>query len=423
VGIPLAVRQAPKPVLGREPYRLLFPLGLLIGMIGVALWILHALGWIVYPGNVHAALLLLGFQSAFVLGFLMTAMPSFLHAPHCRTEELAAAVLFVAGSAGSTLLGWNVAANLLYAGSLTVPIWMALRRVAGGQAGPPPEEFALVAVGFATGIAGALWSAAAAAGLAVDPTPRFGLRIVAFGMMLPVVLGVGGLLVPTFMAMRDPLKIPGLAGPHERGPRRVLYAVLALGFLGALFLEANHQPRAAAWDRAVVGSVMLLWVWKLFRLPGRADRLSFCLWSAGWLLFAGLWLGALVPAHPLLGEHVLFIGAFGFLTLGIATRVVVRHGGHPLEWEGQVIGVAALVLLAAALLVRASAEGFDTAGAARPWVLAVAATAWIAAWGRWGWRAVPLVLRRPAAKEAGRAAAATPPPGTIPVRPAAPPVP
>jgi hypothetical protein len=220
-------------------------------------------------------------------------------------------------------------------------------------------------------------------------------------MILPVVLGVGGLLVPTFMAMREPLTIPGIAKAHERLPRRVLYALIVPALLGALWLEAVHRSATGVLLRALVGSTMLLWVWKLYRLPGRADRLSYSLWSAGWLLFAGLWASVALPRHPLVGEHIVFVGAFGFLTLGIATRVVVRHGGHPLHLESRVIGTAALVLLGSALAVRVGAETQDAASSLRVNLLAAAAAAWIGAWGLWGSKAVPLVRRKPAKSPAG----------------------
>ncbi len=417
MGIPLPVREAPKVVPGREPYRRLFPLGIAIGLTGVGLWIVHAIGWIAYPGNPHAAMLLLGFQQCFILGFLMTAMPSFLHAPHCHPEELAAALVLVAAAAVSALGGWTSAAGIFYLGSLGVPIWMAIRRIASRQAGPPPEEFILVAAGFLTGMVGAVWMAGAAAGLWTEPSPRFGLRLIGFGMILPVALGVGGLLVPTFMAMREPLTIPGLARAHERGPRRVLYVVIVFLLVGAVALEGRGSPVAAAWVRAIVGSALLLWVWKLFRLPGRTDRLSYSLWSAGWLLFIGLWLGVLAPARPLLGEHVVFLGGFGFLTLGIATRVVVRHGGYPLVLESRVIGTSALVLLGLALVTRAFSESLDPASTSKSWILAAAAAAWMAAWGRWAWKAVPLALRPPPKNAPGRPATAGPPVASVKLAP------
>ncbi|HSQ60535.1 MAG TPA: NnrS family protein [Acidobacteriota bacterium] len=395
MNLKLPVREAPKVVPGTEPYRTLFPIGIGIGLYGVGLWLVHAAGWIPYPGAAHSALLIQGFQQSFILGFLMTAMPAFLHAPHCHRGEQAAAVSLLAAFAVLAALGWVAAAEIAYVGTLLVPVFMVVRRVLARQAGPPPEEFALVAAGFATGIVGAIWTAGAAAGLWTEPVARYGLRLVAYGTVLMVVLGVGGLLVPTFMAMKEPLTIPGLAKAHERGPRRVLYATIIVSLLASLALEAAHRPVAGAWTRALVGSVVLLWVWKIFRTPGRADRLSFALWSAGWLLFAGLWAGVLFPLRPLVGAHIVFIGGFGFLTLGIATRVVVRHGGHPLPLESRVIGTASIVLLGAALVARVAAEAPDPASAARTTALAVAAAAWIGAWGLWGSKAIPLVRRRP----------------------------
>ncbi|HEU4725609.1 MAG TPA: NnrS family protein, partial [Candidatus Eisenbacteria bacterium] len=110
MGIPLPVREPPRVVPGQEPYRRLFPLGVVVGLTGVGLWIAHAAGWIAYPGTAHAMLLLLGFQQCFILGFLMTAMPAFLHAPHCRKGELGAAVVAVAAASACALAGWNAAA-------------------------------------------------------------------------------------------------------------------------------------------------------------------------------------------------------------------------------------------------------------------------------------------------------------------------
>jgi len=395
MNLPLPVREAPKVIPGREPYRVLFPLGIAVGLAGVGLWIAHAAGLLAYPGTLHAMLLIQGFQQCFILGFLMTAMPAFLHAPHCDRIELAAAVGLLTAFVVLAGAGLVPAAQFAYAGTLLVPVAMVIRRVAAGRAGAPPEEFALVAAGFAVGLCGAVWTAGVAGGAWGEPIPRFGTRLVAFGMILPVVLGVGGLLVPTFMAMKKPLTIPGLAVAHQRGPRRVLYALVVVGLLASLLLEARHQPALGSVLRAVVGSTVLLWVWKLFRLPGRPDRLSYALWSAGWLLFIGLWASVLVPQRPLVGEHIVFVGGFGFLTLGIATRVVVRHGGHPLALESRVIGTAALVLLGAAVLGRLGAEAPDPASPDRIVLLAAAAAAWVCAWGIWVAKAAPLLRVRP----------------------------
>jgi uncharacterized protein involved in response to NO len=202
---------------------------------------------------------------------------------------------------------------------------------------------------------------------------------------------VGGLLVPTFTSMRDPLVIPGIAKPHVRKPRRILYALVALAMLGSLLLEASGRPHAGALVRAVIGSLMLLLVWKLFRLPGRLDRVSWFLWGSGWMLFAGLWLMALVPQTPLLGAHTLFIGGFGALSAGIATRVTIRHGGYPIVQEDAVLRPGMALFLATALVARLLAE---TIPSARMAMLATSGSAWTIAWIVWAIGAAPRLLRR-----------------------------
>jgi hypothetical protein len=196
--------------------------------------------------------------------------------------------------------------------------------------------------------------------------------------------------------MRDPLVIPGIAKPHVRKPRRVLYALIALAMLGSLLLEAGGRAEAGALVRAVTASVVLLLVWKLFRLPGRADRVSWFLWGSGWMLFLGLWLMALAPGTLLIGAHTLFIGGFGALSAGIATRVVIRHGSYPIQQETLVLRPGMAALLATAVVGRILAEMIPSARMA---MLAVSGSGWILAWLVWIAGALPRVLRRAPAEK------------------------
>jgi len=373
-----------------DPYRLLFPLGVLYAVVGALLWPLHAAGLIPYPAAAHWTLMIQGFQHCFILGFLLTSMPAWMHSLPSRPWELATAMLLMLGVGAAALLGAPFAVQVFYAATLVLVVVMALRRVRRSTS-PPPEEFLLVAFGLLLGFAGAVMAAGSALGAWAEPSPRFGLRLIWMGMILSVVLGVGGLLVPTFTSMRDPLVIPGIAKPHVRKPRRILYALIALAMLGSLLLEAAGRAPAGAIVRAVTGSLVLLLVWKLFRLPGRADRVSYFLWGSGWMLFAGLWLMALVPQTPLLGAHTLFIGGFGALSAGIATRVTIRHGSYPIVQEGAVLRPGMALLLATALAARLLAE---TMPSARMAMLATSGSAWTLAWIVWGIGAAPRLLRR-----------------------------
>lgn len=378
---------ARKPI---DPYRILFPLGVVYAAVGALLWPLHAAGVIPYPAMAHWTLMIQGFQHCFILGFLLTSMPAWMHSLPSRPWELATATLLMLGVGASALLGASFAVQLFYAATLVLIVVMALRRVRRSTS-PPPEEFLLVAFGLLLGFAGAVMAAGSALGAWAEPAPRFGLRLIWMGMILSIVLGVGGLLVPTFTSMKDPLVIPGIAKPHVRKPRRILYALIALAMLGSLLLEASGRPQAGAIVRAVTGSLLLLLVWKLFRLPGRHDRVSYFLWGSGWMLFLGLWLMALVPQTPLLGAHTLFIGGFGALSAGIATRVTIRHGSHPIVEEALVIRPGMAFLLAIALIARLLAELIP---AARMAMLATSGTAWTLAWAVWAIGAAPRILRR-----------------------------
>jgi len=66
-----------------EPYRILFPVGAIFAIVGVALWPALALGFGLWPGELHARLMAQGFELAFIGGFLLTFLP-----PVTRTIEI-----------------------------------------------------------------------------------------------------------------------------------------------------------------------------------------------------------------------------------------------------------------------------------------------------------------------------------------------
>jgi uncharacterized protein involved in response to NO len=372
-----------------DPYRILFPLGVLYAILAALVWPLYAAGWVTYPAMLHWTLMVQGFLHCFVLGFLMTAMPAFLHAEKARPWELGLAAGAMVLFGAFAFAGAWAAAQAAYLVTLVVVVQAGVRRLPRRR-GDPAEEFLFVVLGFAFAAVGAVMGAGVGAGWWDEPTPRFALHLFTRGMMLSIVLGLGGLLVPTFSAMREPLVIPGVARPGQRGPRRALYVPLALLLVVAMVVEATGRPGAAAWLRVVPATVLGLLVWKLFRLPGRRDTLSWSIWSAGWFVLLGLWTAAVVPARAILGYHIVFLGGFGLLILGIATRVVVTHGAHPVEQEGRVLRRGVVVTVALALLTRVGAE---FAPATVNLHYALSGLLWIVAWLVWGSGALPRIAK------------------------------
>ena len=362
----------------REPYALLFPAGALFAFVGTALWPLALVPGVPYPGELHAALMLEGFELAFVSGFLLTIVPRLTRtAPAVREGRVA--LLLVLAFALCALTGFLAAAHacalVLVAGLATV--FLARMRA---RTNDPPEEAVFIPVGLLLGIAGAALAMLARAGVVVEVSPRLGLRLLGLGMVLSFVLGFGTLLVPVFLEIKDPLVLPRIAKPHERPRRRALYLAVATGLALTFAFDALGMRALAAYGRAALATLMLALGWKAWRTPGRKTLPAALLRVSGWCVGAGLWAAALLPRFEVAALHVVLIGGYGALTMGIASRVTVTHGGRGPDAEGKLVTPARAGLLALALLLRLVAEA-DLER--RPWWLAAAAACWMAAWAGW----------------------------------------
>jgi uncharacterized protein involved in response to NO len=370
------------------PYRVLFPLGAAFAVGGAAPWLLHATGAPGYPAVLHRSLMIQGFELSFVLGFLLTSIPAFTHGAPCRPWELAAAVAGQLLFGAFALAGLEAAAHAAFVATLLLLAIAAARRVARAAI-LPPEELLFVGIGLGLGVAGGVTQLGSALDWWQEPSPRLGVRLVSLGMMLSLVLGVGSMLVPVFAGVRDPLVLPGIAGPHERRHRRGLYVTLASMLALSFAADAFGVEPLGPWVRVLVASVLGLLGWKLHRRPGRAALLPWALWASGWTMLLGLALAAAFPLRAIGFHHLVFLGGYGTLTLAIATRVITGHGRHPVTDEARMVTPLVASLIALALLLRVGAE---FAPRAAPW-LGGSAALWIAAWLLWCAGALPRIAR------------------------------
>lgn len=337
------VREGTVPLWASEPFRVFFPLGILAAVFGLLLWPLHYAGWWpLYPAVQHPRILVFGFGSAFVFGFLGTAWPRFL-----GSSALSAAEVLL------TAAGW-LAAVLFYArGSIpggdvvaaAVAGWFLLvlgrRLFAEGRELPPPGfALAFFAVGLSLAVLLA-WSAGwATRSVAWD---QF-LRLLAYqGFLLLPIFGVGSYLFARFFA--PPGGVPsgrpssggapsGRPGKAEGRPaRRIRRGLVVWGCAGLVLvsfaIEAWLSPRAGNGLRLVA---VVLWsalalpgIWRV-RAPGtRAWALRLGLGMAG-LAFL---LRAVWPSLLFAFEHLLFLGGFSLVILLTADRVVLGHCDDP----------------------------------------------------------------------------------------------
>ena len=75
--------------LWNEPFRVFFPVGFLLALVGVLLWPLFFWGaTATYPGMMHARLMIEGFLACSIFGFLGTAGPRVLSARYFSRGEV-----------------------------------------------------------------------------------------------------------------------------------------------------------------------------------------------------------------------------------------------------------------------------------------------------------------------------------------------
>jgi uncharacterized protein involved in response to NO len=165
-------------------------------------------------------------------------------------------------------------------------------------------------------------------------------------------------------------------------------SMLLLGF--AVATRLGHSPVKRPPELLFVGFGLALGLaGGVKQLVSAAYAPALALWISGWLVLAGLWAAALAPAFTLGALHLVFVGGFALLTLGIATRVTVAHGRYPLSDEPRVLSPLILSVLGLTLIVRLAAEWWPGRSVL---LLGVSGTLWIVCWLQWAWNALPRLL-------------------------------
>lgn len=392
--MPPQPRTATLADLGPEPYRLLFPLAVLAGVVGVSLWPLHVWGLrAAYPGLEHARLMALGLFGGFILGFLGTVIPRVTSTPSMRVNTVLAlgalhAAMVIAWATGALLVGDALAAVLLlgFAGLMAV----RLRR----RRSDPPPAFVLVALALACAIGGALLALGMDVGLVEGPWARLQRLLAYQGFVLLPILGVGTFILPGFFGADATNHFsPGMLVPGVRA--RAIRRMLAFG----LFIVLTFPLEAWGWLRIayslrLVAVLAFLWLeLPVHRGPrsagtmGTLVRIAFLAIAAGYAAI-GLWPGLRVSLL-----HMTLIGGFALLTFVVAARVAFAHGGRGAElagrlrwlwWSGGIMLFAMATRLSADLWPQVQDSHYVYGALA--WLVGVAV------WARW---VLPMMLRRP----------------------------
>ncbi|MDP6775970.1 MAG: NnrS family protein [Candidatus Latescibacteria bacterium] len=334
-------------ILCDEPFRIFFPLGLLCSLIGVSHWLWYYSGLIeTFSCTYHGLLQMQGFQTAFAVGFLMTALPRFMEVPGARPWELALGVgLFICSFLGLYLEDWVLAEVGFLALILHITIF-ALRRFRRRR-DTPPVAFLFIPFGLLHAFVGGLlilWR--------LQGFVKLGHRLVEQGMVLCFVMGIGAYLGPRLMG----LVRPDTEAPGSSRLKAALFILAGISVFASFWIEtALSEPSGRLLRALVVGAILLTTV-RIFRLPRRPLWHLRGLWLSFWCVILGQLLSGVFPDYEVAALHVTFIGGLALLTLTIATRVTVSHCGFEPLWERNSTTLILLVACSvAALLARLSA--------------------------------------------------------------------
>ncbi len=379
----------------KEPYRLFFPLGVVLGLAGTGHWVFYGTGLTAeYSGYYHSSLQTWLYMGAFIAGFLMTAIPRFASAAHATTGEVARLlILMIFIFFMLALKAWVPAGAGYLLWLLSLLFFIVKRFRSKGHTAQPPMEFVWMPFAFLNALAGTAVVTAVYAGAAPSAWMSAARSAAEQGFILCLVLGVGGFLGPRLLGLHQMPDPADLQKAGERMRRRFICHLALAALLTASFLvETRHQP-AAYWLRAFVVTLDLAAVSKVLARPKVRSLFHVLFSSSFWMVVAGVWASAAFPVHRVNMLHLVFLGGFSYMTFLVATMVTLSHSGagdqlrKPL-WIFWVIPAGVM----GSLLVRVTAH---LAPQSYFLHLGAAAALWMATGAAWLVFAAPHLLRIP----------------------------
>jgi uncharacterized protein involved in response to NO len=376
----------------REPYRILFPLGILLGAVGVAVWPLFFFWGVAWapPPISHPRILIEGFVGSFVLGFLGTSVPRLLEvggfAPW-ETGSFAGALLAVGLLHFFGAAGWG---DGLFGITLLFFLGRLASRFPSRKDNPPPS-FVLALFGVLGAGVGALVESSERMGLTLSPGLRqLGLLLLYQGLPLLPILGVGAFLLPRFYGLPSRESLPEGRSPTRAWIGRAL-AALAAALLLLISFAWEAAGAALGGGLLRVGTVV---AYLLFGIPASRELFSGgtvagCARLSLLLAVLGLLLGSLSLPLRAAWLHLFFLGGAGLLILTVGARVILGFSGRGELLAGRYRPLfQAMAWILGAILLRIAA---DLVPARRDLLLSGASLFWLGALLFWAWAVLPKV--------------------------------
>lgn len=328
-----------KPI---EPYRILFLVGIFLAAVGIVPWMLFSSGMIsIYPNLIHSRIMISGFLMAFVSGFLMTAVPKMSGSKSASNFEISICVLLIFFQVLLALFNWLTASVIFGCLQfLFLGFHLALRIKQRTQ--DPPSIFIFIPIGILSGLMGyiILFFQQDLSSYVV----QYGKLLLYQAFILNLIVGLGSRLVPVLS------RVPGSLSPIQQGVKSIADSVAILVLINSsFFIEAFVDKTAGLAIRFLVMSYVIIFNFKVFAKTTEFTFLGFCLRLAAVFMALPYLLILIWPGYELHLLHLYFLSGFGLMTLMVAVRVILSHGGHSLAFEKeskQLAMITGLIILA-----------------------------------------------------------------------------
>jgi uncharacterized protein involved in response to NO len=369
-----------------EPFRIFFPFGLLLGVIGVALWpffVWHAIDF--YPAQAHVRLMIEGLMGSFIIGFLGTAGPRLLDASPLIAVETCVLLLLQIVSALFHLAQRQTAGDVVFLVVLLFFLGTMATRARSRHDLPPPQ-FVLVLFGLVNAIAGIFLITAAKSRMDGLFLNQLGSLMLNEGFVLFPILGVGAFFFPKLLGGAKPEPSDLQIAAWLWLKRAAIAALTGVVIWSSFVLEALGWVRTAALVRGLTTLTYFVSQGRLLEKPSGPPFLAQCFRLGALLLVAGLLFPAVLPGYRLANLHLTFIGGFSIILFTVSTRVIIGHAGQTHLFRKRLrFLISALALLIIAMIARVGADfvlparNSELVYAALIWVLA--AIIWLCALG------------------------------------------
>ncbi|PIW58910.1 MAG: hypothetical protein COW13_04910 [Candidatus Omnitrophica bacterium CG12_big_fil_rev_8_21_14_0_65_50_5] len=332
----------------REPYRFFFPLGIVMGWMGVSPWVLYAAHVKdTYSMMFHSSTQIMLYVPCFIVGFLTTFIPRFTRTQYLSASEFVS--LAGSFSAIAVCLAWEqwFGAQMVYIMLLTFLAGFVLARLKHfkpSSGGRPPLEMIWIPAGILLGIAGTVVLTLGQDGISPRLFLKAGKSMMDQGFLLAITTGVGAFLIPRISGTTR--EDPQPQTPDERRQslkHDALFQIAGIAvYVLSFWVEALWGTVGGYGLRALAVTAVYVRSGTLRRPPGHVPFYGKIAGVSAWMFAAGLWLAAAFPAYHQAMLHITFIGGMGLMIVAVAGMVILSHAGEAQYLKGAWKSLAAV---------------------------------------------------------------------------------